>query len=64
MHSYRRARPAVSFTLATMMLVLLALLLSGVAHISIDLTQVTNNPQLVAVAVLFSAIAALLLYEW
>ena len=64
MRYYRRARPAVSFTLATMMLILLALMLSGIVHVSLDLTPVTNNPQLVAVALLFSAIAALLLYEW
>lgn len=64
MNRYRRARPAVSFTLATMMLILLALMLSGVLRVSIDLTPVTSNPQLVAVALLFAAISALLLYEW
>ncbi len=64
MHAYRRARPVVSFALATMMLILLALILSGVLQLKIDFTPVTNNPQLVAVSMLFAAIAALLLYEW
>jgi hypothetical protein len=64
MRYYHRARPVVSFTLATAMLIILALLLSGILHISIDLTPITNNPQLVAVALLFAAISALLLYEW
>ncbi|GEM_PF-920069 len=64
MRHYYRARPVVSFTLATAMLILLALLLSGVVHISVDLTPITENPQLVAVALLFAAISALLLYEW
>jgi len=64
MRYYHRARPVVSFTLATAMLIILALLLSGILHVSIDLTPVTNNPQLVAVALLFAAISALLLYEW
>ncbi len=64
MHYYRRARPVVSFALATIMLIILALALSGVIKISFDLTSVTSNPQLVAVSLLFAAIAALLLYEW
>jgi hypothetical protein len=64
MRNYRRARPVVSFALATGMLVFLALLLSGILHLSVDLTPVTSNPQLVAVALLFAAISALLLYEW
>jgi hypothetical protein len=64
MHNYRRARPVVSFALATTMLVFLALLLSGILHLNIDLSPVTSNPQLVAVALLFAAISALLLYEW
>jgi hypothetical protein len=64
MNRYRRARPVVSFGLATMMLILLALLLSGVIRLSVDLTPVTGNPQLVAVALLFAGISALLLYEW
>jgi hypothetical protein len=64
MRNYRRARPVVSFALATGMLIFLALLLSGILHLSVDLTPVTNNPQLVAVALLFAAISALLLYEW
>ncbi len=64
MRNYHRARPVVSFTLATIMLIILALLLSGILHLSLDLTPVTDNPQLVAVALLFAAISALLLYEW
>ena len=46
------------------MLIVLALLLSGILHVSVDLTPVADNPQLVAVALLFAAISALLLYEW
>ena len=64
MRSYRRARPYVSFALATGMLILLALILSGVLRIQIDLAPVTSNPQLVGVALLFAAISALLLFEW
>lgn len=64
MRNYRRARPVVSFSLATAMLIFLALLLSGILHVSFDLTPITANPQLVAVALLFAAISALLLYEW
>ncbi|MGC8779653.1 MAG: hypothetical protein ACP5UQ_02210 [Anaerolineae bacterium] len=64
MRYYHRARPVVSFTLATAMLIFLALILSGILHISIDLRPVTENPQLVAVSLLFAAISALLLYEW
>ncbi len=64
MRYYHRARPVVSFTLATAMLIFLALILSGILHISVDFRPVTENPQLVAVALLFAAISALLLYEW
>ena len=64
MHSYRRARPFVSFALATGMLILLALILSGVLQLRIDLTPITSNPQLVGVALLFAGISALLLFEW
>ncbi len=64
MRHYHRARPVVSFALATITLILLALLVSGIVHISVDLTPITANPQLVAVALLFAAISALLLYEW
>ena len=64
MHTYRRARPFVSFALATAMLVFLALILSGVLQLRIDLAPVTSNPQLVGVALLFAGISALLLYEW
>ncbi len=65
MHNYyHRARPVVSFTLATTMLVFLALILSGILRISVDFSPVTENPQLVAVSFLFAAISALLLYEW
>ncbi|MCX6030149.1 MAG: hypothetical protein NT169_12750 [Chloroflexi bacterium] len=61
---YRHARPKVSFTLATLMLFVLALGLTGVVRFSIDLSVIDTNPQMVAVALVFSIIAALLLYEW
>ena len=61
---YRRARPKVSFALATAMLIMLALVLSGLVHISIDLSAIDTNPQAVVIALVFSVLAALLLYEW
>ena len=64
MRYYHRARPVVSFTLATAMLIVLALVLSGILKLSVDFTPITDNPQLVAVALLFAALSALLLYEW
>ncbi len=64
MHHYRRARPKVSFALATAMLITLALALTGILRFDIDLSPLDTNPQAVAVAVVFSILAALLLYEW
>ena len=64
MYRYRRAKPKVSFALATAMLITLALMLTGILQISVDLSVIDTNPQLVAVALVFSLIAALLLYEW
>ncbi len=64
MHHYRRARPKVSFALATAMLITLALALTGILRLNIDLSPLDTNPQAVAVAVVFSVLAALLLYEW
>lgn len=64
MRYYRRTRPVVSFALATLMLIVLALLLSGVMTIDINLSVVSSNPQLVGVSLLFAIISALLLYEW
>jgi hypothetical protein len=61
---YRHARPKVSFALATIMLFVMALGLTGVLRFSVDLSVLDTNPQLVAVALVFSVIAALLLYEW
>ena len=61
---YRHTKPKVSFALATAMLITLALMLTGILQISVDLSVIDTNPQLVAVALVFSLIAALLLYEW
>ena len=64
MYRYRRARPKVSFALATAMVIVIALILSGILQISIDMAPIENNPQAVALAIVLSIIAALLLYEW
>ena len=64
MYRYRRTKPKFSFTLATAMLITLALMLTGILHVSLDLSVIDTNPQLVAVGLVFSIIAALLLYEW
>jgi hypothetical protein len=64
MRNYRRARPKVSFALATAMLITLAITLNGILHLNFDLSPLDTNPQAVAVAVVFSILAALLLYEW
>lgn len=64
MYRYRRVRPKFSFALATAMLVTIALALTGILKIDFDLTPLDTNPQAVAVALVFSVIAALLLYEW
>ena len=64
MYRYRHARPKVSFALATAMVIVIALMLSGILHISIDMTPIQDNPQAVALAIVLSIIAGLLLYEW
>lgn len=64
MGRYRRIRPIVSFTLATGMIIILALWLTGILQIQVDLAPIDENPQAVLVAVVMSLIAALLLYEW
>lgn len=64
MYHYRRARPKVSFALATAMLITLGLILSGILHVDVDLTPLETNPQAVGIAIVFAIIAALLLYEW
>ena len=46
------------------MLITLALTLNGILHLNFDLISLDTNPQAVAVAVVFSILAALLLYEW
>lgn len=61
---YRRARPKVSFALATAMVVTMALILTGLLRVNLDLTVLDTNPQSVAVAIVFSLLASLLLYEW
>jgi hypothetical protein len=61
---YRRARPKISFTLATAMLVTLGLILTGILHVTLDLSVLDTNPTSVLVAVVFMVLAALLLYEW
>jgi hypothetical protein len=64
MRNYRRARPKVSFALATAMLITLALMLTGILRFNFDLSPLDTNPQAVVIAVVFSILAALLLYEW
>ncbi len=61
---YRHARPKVSFALATAMVIMMALMLTGVLKVNLDFTVLDTNPQLVAVAIVFSLLASLLLYEW
>lgn len=61
---YRYARPKVSFALATGMVITIAMMLTGVLKVNLDLTVLDTNPQLVAVAIVFSLLASLLLYEW
>lgn len=61
---YRRVRPVVSFTLATGFLFLLAAILTGVLHVELDLSVLDTNQQAVIIALIFSSIAAMLLYEW
>ncbi len=57
-------RPAVSFALATGMIIVIALWLTGILQISVDLTPIDTNPTAVLVALVMSLLAALLLYEW
>ncbi len=64
MGRYRRMRPVVSFGLATAMILVLALWLTGILQIQIDLSPIDNNPTAVLVAIVMSLLAALLLYEW
>lgn len=64
MYRYRRIRPKFSFALATAMIVTIALALTGILKIELDWTPLDTNPQAVFIAVVFSLLAALLLYEW
>lgn len=64
MNRYRHARPKISFALATGMLITIAMALTGILKIDFDLAPLDTNPQAVAIAIIFSAIAGLLLYEW
>ncbi|MGQ9490000.1 MAG: hypothetical protein ACUVR4_08850 [Anaerolineae bacterium] len=64
MYRYRRARPKISFALATAMIVTIALVLAGILRIEFDWTPVETNPQAVLIALVLSALAGLLLYEW
>ncbi len=64
MYRYRRMRPKVSFALATAMIITLGLALTGILKIEFDLTPLDTNPQAVIVAIVFSLLAGLLLYEW
>ena len=64
MGRYRRMRPVVSFALATGMIVVLALWLTGILQIQVDVTPVDTNPTAVLVALVMALLSALLLYEW
>ncbi len=64
MYRYRRMRPKVSFALATAMIVIIGLMLTGILKVQLDWTPLDTNPQAVAIAIVFSLLAGLLLYEW
>lgn len=61
---FRRTRPRVSFALATSMLAVLGMALSGMLQVELDFAVVERNPQAVGVALVFVMLAAALLYEW
>lgn len=61
---YRRIKPKISFFLATCFLIVLALILTGILFVSIDLSPFETNPRAVIIAVVFAGLAALLLFEW
>jgi len=63
-YRYRRVRPKVSFALATAMIVAIALALAGILRVEFDWSPVETNPQAVLIALVLSALAGLLLYEW
>jgi hypothetical protein len=46
------------------MIIVLALWLTGILQIQVDLAPIDNNPTAVLVALVMSLLAALLLYEW
>ncbi len=64
MGRYRRMRPVVSFALATGKIIVIALWLTGILQISVDLMPIDSNPTAVIVALVMTLLAALLLYEW
>lgn len=64
MYRYRRVRPRFSFALATAMIITIALALTGILRIELDLTPLDTNPQSVLIAIILSVLAGALLYEW
>jgi uncharacterized membrane protein len=63
-NGYHRTKPKISFMLATCCLFLMALVLTGIFQIQVNLDVINTNPRAVVIAVVFVGLAALLLYEW
>lgn len=61
---FRRAKPRISFALASLFIILALALLSGGVEIKLRLSNVAHNPQALLVGGIFAAMAILLLYEW
>lgn len=60
----RRAKPRISFALASMFIGLLVLLFSGGMNVQFDIQAIIDNPSMFLVTALFAVISIALLYEW
>lgn len=60
----RRAKPRISFALATGFIVLLLLLLSGGVELHFYIERIIDNPAVLLVGAIFALLAIMLLYEW
>ncbi len=60
----RRAKPRISFALASMFIVLLLALLSGGVEIHFYIERIIEYPATFLVGSIFALLAILLLYEW
>lgn len=63
-YSGRRAKPRISFALASMFIALLVLLFSGGVNIQFNIEAITKDPTMFLITSLFATIAIALLYEW